>query len=424
MQLCIYEDHAVDKLEPITLTRPLIQVRIGVSTILDKILTCFRPSSWGLWVRPYLVPLTQELYPDRPINHVSWLENDATILVNSRWLPPSRFDSIDEPHVGVCENQIAYIRLSRPLRFHQPHDWPDNLQGELADLPKRSVPGRFLCHPWDVIAINEDILIEEAHAWISCSASREIPKSVHVVGDNNLVSIDATASVEPPVVLNTHHGPIIIDKHAEVHAFSRLEGPCYIGCHSVILSGRIRRGTTIGPGCRIGGEVEASIFQGWSNKYHEGFLGHSWIGEWVNIAAGVQVSDLRHDYQSVPVRYHGQKQDSGLLKLGAIIGDHTKLGLGALVNTGSIFGAFCSILPGPSYVPGYIPSFCRCVRGELRVQEDLEACLDLARRVMRRRQNELSTTLADVYRYVYLRTAADRIHHASVVSKWTMRATA
>lgn len=424
MQLCIYEDSTVEKLEPITLTRPLVQVRIGTSTVLDKILRHFRPTRWGLWVRPYLAPLAQELFPQQPVNDLDWLHHEATLFVNARWLPAAQPDPWDRPHVGICDNEVAYIYWAGQITHNLSHDWPDNLDPIAAGLPRRTLPGRLLRYPWDIIAINESVLIEEANAWCRSHPPQSLPEGLYLVGDPGRVYIDPTASLEPPVVVNVERGPVIADKHVVIHAFSRLEGPCYIGPGTTILSGRIRGGTTIGPGCRVGGEVEASILQGWSNKYHEGFLGHSWIGEWVNLAAGVQVSDLRHDYKTVPVHYRGTKQDSGLLKLGALIGDHTKIGLGVLVNSGSLFGAFSSILPGPSYAPNYVPSFCWCVRGELRTPRELEDCLEVARRVMRRRQHELSPILADLYRYLYLRTAADRFNYASTVSKWLARASA
>ena len=126
------------------------------------------------------------------------------------------------------------------------------------------------------------------------------------------------------------------------------------------------RGGTIGPKCRIGGEVEASIVQGYANKYHDGFLGHSYIGAWVNLAAGTQTSDLRNDYGTIKVTVAGQRVSTGQTKVGSFIGDHSKTGLGALLNTGSVIGAFCNVLPSGSLLPQEVPSFCQVYFGQIR----------------------------------------------------------
>ena len=120
------------------------------------------------------------------------------------------------------------------------------------------------------------------------------------------------------VVADTTHGPVSIGPDAVVQAFTRLEGPCAVGAGSIIQAGtRIRGGTTIGPQCRIGGEIECSILLGHVNKYHDGFLGHSYLGEWVNLAAGTHTSDLRCDYQPVSAIVNGAQVPTGRTKVGA-----------------------------------------------------------------------------------------------------------
>src|SRR5207248_4742174 len=127
---------------------------------------------------------------------------------------------------------------------------------------------------------------------------------------------------DPLIGADTTRGPVVIDRHAVITAFSRLEGPCYIGPHTHILGATIRAGTTLGPHCRIGGEVEASIIQGYTNKYHDGFLGHSYVGSWVNLGAGTHNSDLRNDYGPVTVTVAGRRVDTGRTKIGCYLGDH------------------------------------------------------------------------------------------------------
>jgi bifunctional N-acetylglucosamine-1-phosphate-uridyltransferase/glucosamine-1-phosphate-acetyltransferase GlmU-like protein len=198
---------------------------------------------------------------------------------------------------------------------------------------------------------------------------------------------------------------VLIDRGAQVHAFSRLEGPCCVGRDSWIVGAKLRAGSSIGPYSRVGGEIEASIVQGYANKYHEGFLGHSYLGEWVNLAAATQTSDLRNDYDQVRVQVNGQRVASGKTKIGSYIGDHTKTGLSALLNTGSTIGAFANVLPSGTYLPAVIPSFCQVQNGELRELWDLRKAFASASRVMQRRGKCLTEVHRDFYDRLFESTA-------------------
>src|SRR5439155_2723037 len=130
-----------------------------------------------------------------------------------------------------------------------------------------------------------------------------------------------------------------------VTAFTRMEGTCYIGPGTQVMGAKVRGGTSLGTQCRVGGEVEASVVLGYSNKYHDGFLGHAYVGEWVNLGAGTSNSDLRNDYGEVTVAVRGERVRTGRNKVGCFLGDHAKSGLGALLNTGTTAGAFSNLLP-------------------------------------------------------------------------------
>jgi UDP-N-acetylglucosamine diphosphorylase/glucosamine-1-phosphate N-acetyltransferase len=215
------------------------------------------------------------------------------------------------------------------------------------------------------------------------------------------------ASVEPFVVADTRGGPVLIDRGAVINSFSRLEGPCYVGPESWVVGAKLRGGT-LGPKCRVGGEVEASILHGHCNKYHDGFLGHSYLGEWVNIAAGTQVSDLRNDYGPVRLTINGERVNSGLSKVGAFFGDHAKTGIGALLNTGTVAGAFSGMLPDGSLLPQMIPSFCTYGRGQLQESWDLQQVFATAAAMMRRRGRELTEAYRDRVFTLYEETAGCR----------------
>ncbi|HYT94245.1 MAG TPA: hypothetical protein VEL76_36350, partial [Gemmataceae bacterium] len=217
-----------------------------------------------------------------------------------------------------------------------------------------------------------------------------------------------TAQLDPLVVVDTSGGPVIVDREAIVTAFTRLEGPCYVGPQAQILGAKVRAGTTVGPQCRVGGEVEASILHGHSNKYHDGFLGHSYVGEWVNLGAGTHNSDLRNDYGEVTVVVGGERIATGLSKVGCFIGDHTKTALGTLINTGSNIGSFCNLLPSGPLLPKYLPSFTNWWNGSLREAADLPALLRTAEEVMRRRGEAFTAAHAALVRHVHEQTAAER----------------
>jgi UDP-N-acetylglucosamine diphosphorylase/glucosamine-1-phosphate N-acetyltransferase len=265
--------------------------------------------------------------------------------------------------------------------------------------------GRMIQRPWDPIRHNP---VQLQHDLAHLPEHRYRPANLAVSGPTDRLWVDPSAQIEPCVVADTSRGPVFIDQHAVVQSFARLEGPCYVGPHCWILGARIRNGTTLGTHCRVGGEIEASIIHGYSSKYHEGFLGHSYLGEWVNLAAGVQISDLRHDYGPIAMRVRGKSVDSEMTKLGSIIGDHTKIGLGVLLNTGTIIGAYCSILPGAGYAPREIPSFCTWVKGQLGEQHDPASLLKVAVEVMRRRGCELKSTHEELFHVVYDATTPHR----------------
>jgi UDP-N-acetylglucosamine diphosphorylase/glucosamine-1-phosphate N-acetyltransferase len=236
--------------------------------------------------------------------------------------------------------------------------------------------------------------------------------------------VDPTAVVDPMVVADTTKGPVVIDREAVINAFSRLEGPCYIGPATQVLGAKIRAGATLGPHCRVGGEVEASIIHGYSNKYHDGFLGHAYVGEWVNLGAGTHNSDLRNDYGPVHVTVDGQSIDTGCTKVGCFLGDHTKTGLGTLLNTGTNSGIFCNLLPSGRLLPKHVPSFCSWWNGSLRENSDLWQLLRTAAEVMRRRGQALTDSHASLYSHIFDQTAALRRRSLMAKEPLTLRRSA
>ncbi|MBN2537782.1 hypothetical protein JXB37_05850, partial [candidate division WOR-3 bacterium] len=205
-------------------------------------------------------------------------------------------------------------------------------------------------------------------------------------GPKQTLTVARGARVWPGAVISTETGPVFIDRDAEVRPGSFVEGPCFVGAGSVVDGAKVRPGCSFGPGCRIGGEVEACVFQGFANKHHDGFLGHSFVGEWVNLGAGTTNSDLKNAYQPVSVTQRGRATGTGLLKAGCFFGDHAKAAIGSLFNTGAVVGTFANWF-GAGLSPKEISTFAWGARGRWQAADAVAT----ARAVMARRGRALST---------------------------------
>ncbi|HWN80621.1 MAG TPA: hypothetical protein VNM87_00855, partial [Candidatus Udaeobacter sp.] len=208
--------------------------------------------------------------------------------------------------------------------------------------------------------------------------------------------------------LDLRQGPIVIGRGARVAGLSRLEGPLAIGARTQIAGGRIRAGTTLGPQCRIAGELEATIFHGYGNKAHDGFIGHAYVGEWVNLGAMTTNSDLKNTYGSVKVWRDGNLIDTGEKKVGAILGDHVKTGIGTLLDTGAIVGMVANIYGGSAVLGSkWFPSFSWGAPPKLTLHDPERALVTMAE-VMRRRGVTLTDTYHDLIDATFDLTRSER----------------
>jgi UDP-N-acetylglucosamine diphosphorylase/glucosamine-1-phosphate N-acetyltransferase len=219
------------------------------------------------------------------------------------------------------------------------------------------------------------------------------------------IFVPPNAQIESPVALDAREGPIVIGA-ARIEPFSLIQGPVAIHDGALISGARVRAGTTIGPVCRIGGEIEATVVQAYSNKHHDGFFGHSYLGEWVNIGAMTTTSDLKNTYGSIKVTVEGYGQvDSGRLKLGCFLADHVKLGIGVHLNGGSVVGTGANIF-GVHFAPKTIPPFTW--GGERFREYQIDRMIAVARKVMSRRKVTLSDAQADLLRHTFHMTRSER----------------
>ncbi len=259
-------------------------------------------------------------------------------------------------------------------RWNGPHDAGDAV--EIDGLPLR---GAF-----DLVTALERFLAEDC-ADLRAAPSTGVPEGSLVLGDPADVIV-LGAAVEPGVVFDVRQGAVVLEPGVEVRHGTRLEGPLYAGPNTKLLGGFLRA-SVFGPECRVHGEVSASVFLGYANKSHDGFVGHSVVGHWVNLGALTTTSNLKNTYGPVRLDIAGHRIETGRQNLGTLFGDHAKTAIGTMLATGTVVSAGANLF-GPPTPPRYVPPFAWGGQGDARLTAD--GFLRVAERVMPRRGVELT----------------------------------
>lgn len=327
-------------------------------------------------------------------------------MVNARARPtPELLSSASrsEPFVALSGKELVAARLdSVPLK-------PGVVtRGAVAALARRArrlqAPGEPLFNGyWDLVGSNGLAIAEQARRFEEPMA---LPRSVEVRGPGSNVMVDSGADVEGNVTFDARLGPIVVERGASVESFSRVMGPCYLGRKTKVLSALIGGGTSIFESCKVGGQVENSIFMPFTNKAHHGYVGDSYVGSWVNLGAGCTFSNLKNTYGNVRLTVGGRKSDSGMVKLGPVVGDLAKLSIGSLVYAGKAIGAGSQVSGlAPEDVPpfSYYDSVSR-----KKVELLLDSVVETQRRMMERRSLSLGRAEEGLIRSAFRATAPDR----------------
>ncbi len=400
MKILVFEDQKVKQLYPLTYLRPVWELRCGAGTILDRIKRLFPKNEFLFWTRPELVPLYRRK-SGKPVNETKALPGkESLMLLNGRWLPaPGEFVPSKKEERVLCGETLLYAHLAAE-KVNEEDDLCSLLK-KTEDLPPKEVQARMINYPWDLVRYNAEALKEDFSLLGKRGVKGKMAPESIIYGPEDNLYIAPGAEVHPMVVLDTKGGPVIIAEGAKVFPFTRIEGPSYIGPNCQIVGGKIREGCSFGPECRVGGEVEETIIQGYSNKYHDGFLGHAYVGEWVNLGALTTNSDLKNDYSTVSVYCGGQLIDTGEIKVGSFIGDHTKTSIGTLLNTGTVIGMMCNVLGVGVLLPKYLPSFAWFISGKVLKGFGLKNQIQTAVAAMSRRNVQLlpeeEALLAQIY---------------------------
>ncbi len=412
--ICIFEDEAFGNFLPLVFTRPVYDLKCGMMSLRERIHRSFPKTTIAFHCRGYLSDYVSLRNPGSPVNE---LPGDRCLFLNGRILEErnlARLFPLDakKDQLYVYKDQLVAALLTGgnllAIKAHLKHPLAASHFGDIA---KTEVDVRLVDYPWDLLRRNGEMLLRDGEEVLARKGRRagKLWKGSHVVSPSRVV-IGAGSNVMPGVVLDATEGPIIIGEGVKVFPQSTIIGPSYIGPQSLVKIGSsIYQNSSIGPRCKVGGEIDDSIVHGYSNKQHSGFLGHSYIGKWVNLGADTNTSDLNNNYGNVRVTIAGRKIDTGLQLFGLIMGDHSKSAINTMFNTGTVVGVSCNIAMA-GFPPKWIPSF-GWVTGEGHVETyDLRRALEVARRVTERRNVTFSDVEEELFRRVFDVTREERTY--------------
>jgi UDP-N-acetylglucosamine diphosphorylase/glucosamine-1-phosphate N-acetyltransferase len=406
MQIVIL-DHNFENFYPISQTRPVWDIFYGMfhaSERVEKLInnSGFNESKVKYLVREALRPFITELYPDKEI--VTSIDTEDTLFLSPFISSLDEIDSTKFQTTYFSQNVFgaALIHSSDAARFSGGIDFFQSESFQSVELKNTVIPEYI----WNIVSLNGKI-IENDYKLVEKNSSY-LPESTAVVGEKDNVIVEQNVRIDPFVVIDAVNGPVYISEGCEIHPFTRIEGPCFIGKNSLLLGAKVREGCSIGHTCRIGGEVEDSIFSPYSNKYHDGFIGHAFIGSWVNLGAGTNNSDLKNNYADVKVTTAYGDFHTGERKIGTFIGDHTKCSIGTLINTGTVISSYSMTVHCGMMVRGYLPPFTLFIKNRAREGADINTLIETIRTVMSRRKVKLLESYEKLVRYLFNETTVTR----------------
>jgi UDP-N-acetylglucosamine diphosphorylase/glucosamine-1-phosphate N-acetyltransferase len=389
MTVIFFEDHLYGNFEPLSFSRPVYSLLCGTSKIYLKWLRALKSDGYGFLSRPRLSDIIS-LETGKKANV---LPEGKILLINGRFIPSRELvreiEDLADREAIICDGVIVAFR-GEPGKSVELKTCIENIHTRdghdaLLSLSKAGkVKAEGLHYLWDLINMNSRLIAAESGGFADRARPIDPARTgISLINPGELF-VHESADIQPSVVIDASLGPVIVEENTKVEPFSYIQGPCYIGPDCRIVGGRIRSGSSFGPVCRVGGEVEESIMLGYCNKYHEGFLGHAYLGEWVNLGALTTNSDLKNNYKPISVEIAGKTVDSGSIKIGCFIGDHTKTGIGTMLNTGINIGFSCNLYGAGLFADKSIPSFSWGSPGNLQKYK-LEKSIETAEISMARR---------------------------------------
>ncbi len=385
MNYILFDGTVRNALLPFTFTRPVADIRIGILTIREK---------WEKYLGYTTTTLTEEYLMEK----YPMVEMEENIMINASFLPnPILIDMVQN-----LNPKEAILFGEEIIAFHT-NDKQEDIDFDEYELIEYEGDVLRIENTWDIFAKNDAAIREDFELLTEDRFSQPIPKSVNVIAPENIF-IEEGAKLEF-VTLNASTGPIYIGKNAEIMEGSVIRGPFAL-CEEaqVKLATKVYGATTVGPHCRIGGEVNNSVLFGYSNKGHDGFLGNSVLGEWCNIGADSNNSNLKNNYEEVRLWSYETEgfARTGLQFCGLMMGDHSKCGINTMFNTGTVVGVSANIF-GSGFPRNFVPSFSWGGASGFTTYITKKA-FETAKIVMTRRHVEFTEEDAKILEHVFEQT--------------------
>lgn len=398
MQIILFDSSRREALLPLTYLKPVAALRIGILTIAEK------------WQRMLNLPV---FYAPASYLQKKYSPNiaDDNLFIDGGVIPdPSLVEkvlSLQNNEAIFYRKELVAVRLERneatqfvqKLPAIEPNEYRQKLEIDCDET------WTVLTKLSDIFTYNERILPRDFSLLTKGRRSQPIHSSNIVIGDRSKIFIEEGAVVEG-AFLNSTHGVIYIGKDAEVMEGSMIRGSVAICDHAVVKQGcKLLKGSTIGPYCKVGGEVNNTVFQAYSNKAHEGYIGNAVVGEWCNIGAGSNFSNLQNNYHSIKQWHYPtcHFKDTELQFCGVIMGDHSKCGISSMFKSGTVIGVGCNLF-GTGYHEQFIPSFSYGMKDGKYETYRLEKLMDTERMVAQRRDIKLSEIDEEILTYVFNHT--------------------
>ncbi len=419
-KLFIFEDDKFEDFHPLTYFRPVYQLLFGIKLLQEKISSFYPGVEVTLLCRDYLKEIL-ELRSNLRVNDFKVKNEDELLFINGRVISSEDLSAVlnfsGEKRSYTCKNDLIGFNLKGSDLNKLENEvnslyLKDSLESIKGKTRTTRVEVRLADYLWNLIDGNKKEIKSDFKRTSPNLDFKNMLKECEVdttaiIQNPKNVFIGKGSKVDAYAVLDAREGPIYIGENALIRSHTRVEGPTFIGKGTRLVGGNLGPGCSFGQMCRIGGEVENSTFLGFSNKYHEGFLGHSYVGEWVNLGALTTNSDLKNNYSSIRVEFKDREINTGLIKVGAFIGDHVKIGIGTLLNTGINVGFGANLFGGGMIKEKFIPCFSWSDGKEFE-EYRLDKFLSTAFEVLKRRGKKLTQEETNVLKKIFDLTKKER----------------
>ena len=392
MQVILFDSDVRHNLLPFTHTRPVADIRCGILTMRER---------WekvlGMATSTLTEDYLQAVFPVNASNYNLYINGAvyATLAL------AKEVTSLKQGQKLVSGALLVAFR-DADIAFGDIHSASNRMEAVTSKSDCTAIS-----NPWDIFSQNDKAIKADYDFLTSGRESQPLPDNITVSG--NAIFLEEGASIGAGAIINTNSGPVYLGKDAEIMEGAIMRGPLAACEHSVIKMGaKVYGATTIGPGCKVGGEISNVVFFANSNKAHDGFLGNAVIGEWCNLGADTNCSNLKNNYDEIKAwnEHQNKSVKTGLTFCGLMMGDHSKAGINTMFNTGTIVGVSCNVYGG-GFPPTFIPSFSWGGTEGLTTYR-LDRAMDTANRMMGRRNKQLSDADKQMLQTIFDKTAAQR----------------